>query len=84
MSLSDKDKGVFPAALAGVRQLSLAVGPALNPFLKGLMGQLGRKALDPKLRDDVTETLQTLEEQGGPAAFAIIKSKVPTYTTVLL
>lgn len=84
MSFADKDAGVFTACLAALRQLSAAVGPALNPHLKALLGQLARKALDPKLRDDVTLTLQQLEENGGPEAFAVIKSKVPTYTTVCL
>lgn len=84
LAFSDRADGVFSAALAGTRQLSAAVGPALNPHLKGLLGQIGRKALDRKLKDDVTLTLQTIEENGGPAAFAVIKGKVPTYTTICL
>jgi hypothetical protein len=81
-ALVDRSEGVFPAALEALRQLSAAVGPALNPFLDHLVIQVNKKAFDAKLKEDVMTTLQVLDSNGGPDALAIIKSKVPTYVSI--
>ncbi len=70
---------VFAAALAAVRQLSAAVGPALNGSLKELLIQIAKKAFVAKHRDAVWDTLMCLEQNGGRDALALIKLKVPTY-----
>ena len=66
------------------RQLSTQVKHELNPHLKKMLAQISRKALDKKLQDPVTETLQCLEEHGGKDALKLIKAKVPTYTTIFI
>ena len=83
-ALLDTDVGVFKAALEATRVTSSVAKDGLNPHLKALLMQISKRALKSKFRDDVTLTLQTLEENGGPPALKQIKAKVPTYTTVYI
>eukprot|EP00164_Ancoracysta_twista_P004498 GFYU01006064.1.p1 GENE.GFYU01006064.1~~GFYU01006064.1.p1 ORF type:complete len:288 (-),score=65.29 GFYU01006064.1:321-1184(-) len=78
----NKTDDVFKATLEAIRNLSAAVGPALNEYLSLLLVQISKKAFDKAHRDNVTETLQQLEENGGDEALTTIKSKVPTYTSI--
>jgi hypothetical protein len=61
--------------------LSHAVGKALTPHLKQLVGQLAKNMAKPKLRDQITETLNVLEANGGTECYTMIKRKIPTYCT---
>lgn len=83
-ALMDKDPTVFRAAMEATRITSSVCKDALNTHLKALLMQISKKALKSKFKDDVTLTLQTLEENGGPPALKQIKAKVPTYTTVFI
>lgn len=74
---------VFAAGLDALRQLSASAGPALNPHLKGLLGALVKRVSDKAYRERVLAALQELEQNGGRECLAVIKSKVPTYSSVL-
>lgn len=64
------------------RHLSEIVGERLNPYLPNLLVQLNKRLMESALREDVTATLQTLEEAGGDVALKTIKSKIPTYGSI--
>ena len=81
-ALMHKQEGVVKAALLATRQLSAVVGPAMNNYLKLLISQVQKKSLLKGFADTITETLQCLEEHGGPAALKEIKKKVPTYCSI--
>lgn len=76
-----KDAEVYRCGLEGLVNLSRAVGEALTPHLKQLVGQLAKNINKPKLRDQITETLNVLEANGGAKCYKLIKSKIPTYCT---
>ena len=81
-ALMHKQEGVVKAAMLATRQLSAVVGPQLNPHLKLLIGQLQKKSFAKGFAEHITQTLQCLEEHGGPEALKEIKKKVPTYCTI--
>lgn len=76
------DEACFEVGMEAVRQVAGCVGPAITPHVQDLCSQLAKKALDARAKDAVWRTLQILEEAGGPEAYAAIKRKVPTYTSV--
>ena len=63
-------------------QLSDAVGDRLDEYLDSLLIQIGKHVNKPKYTDRITETLQVLESNGGPAVLPSIKKKIPTYQSV--
>eukprot|EP00118_Oscarella_pearsei_P004426 m.18917 g.18917 ORF g.18917 m.18917 type:complete len:238 (+) comp27752_c0_seq1:71-784(+) len=73
---------VFKAGLAALCQLSNATKEALNPYLKSLLSPISKRMLDKDLRDNATTALQQLEINGGQDALVVLKSKVPTYSSV--
>ncbi|NWI94630.1 PACRL protein, partial [Pitta sordida] len=81
-TLAHKDDEVFERGLDALVQLSAVVGPSLNDHLKHLLTNLSRRLMEKKFREKVTVTLQTLEQYGGKATAAIIKSKIPTYCSI--
>ncbi|NWU76923.1 PACRL protein, partial [Onychorhynchus coronatus] len=81
-TLAHADDEVFGRGLDALVQLSAVVGPSLNDHLKHLLTNLSRRLMDKKFREEVTVTLQKLEQYGGKAAVAIIKSKIPTYCSI--
>jgi hypothetical protein len=81
-ALCHSDAEVFIAGLQATVQLSNAVGPALNPHLKVLLTSVSKHMMNKKHREEITGSLQQLEQNGGKDCVPIIKSKVPTYTSV--
>lgn len=81
-ALSHSDASVFDAAVDALLQLSDVAGTALNPHLKLLMVPVAKRMMEKKFRDKITEALQTLEQNGGKDALPMIKSKVPTYSSI--
>ncbi|XP_050194743.1 PACRG-like protein isoform X1 [Myiozetetes cayanensis] len=81
-TLAHADDEVFGRGLDALVQLSAVVGPSLNDHLKHLLTNLSRRLMDKKFREKVTVTLQKLEQYGGKATVAIIKSKIPTYCSI--
>lgn len=64
--------------------LSTAVQQYLNQYLKQFLVPLSKRLTDTALRDDITKVLQTIETNGGKDATAVIKSKIPTYNSVIV
>ncbi|XP_062501004.1 PACRG-like protein [Corticium candelabrum] len=83
LCLSSEDASVFSAGLSALSCLSQAVRQHLNPYLKSLLAPLSKRLQQRAHRDEVTSTLQQLEIGGGKDALAVIKSKIPTYSSVL-
>lgn len=81
-ALMHKDDDIFLTALEATRILSDAVEGEMNVYLSKLTQQIHRKLLTKQLRGEVEDTLATLERNGGKEAFAIIRSKIPTYVSV--
>ncbi|XP_040444366.1 PACRG-like protein isoform X2 [Falco naumanni] len=81
-ALAHSDDEVFGRGLDALVQLSAVIGPSLNDHLKHLLTNLSRRLMDKKFREKVTVTLQKLEQYGGKATVAIIKSKIPTYCSI--
>lgn len=83
-ALVSPNKKVFAGGLEAVIQLSDATRDALNPHIHVLVVQMNKRNSDKELAPTILKAMQSLEEQGGPQAFAVIKSKVPTYCSVLI
>ncbi|XP_012937635.1 PACRG-like protein [Aplysia californica] len=81
-ALGHSDSSVFERGMDGLLQLSAAVGPALNVYLKTFLMALSKRIMEKKYKEKVTESLQALEQNGGKEALPIIKSKVPTYCSI--
>merc|ERR1712196_126379 len=81
-ALRSKDDDVFVAALAATCQLSNVVGEYLDPAVDSLLIQIGKHVQSREHGPLVTETLQTLEANGGPKTLVKIKKKVPTYCSI--
>ncbi|XP_068044894.1 PACRG-like protein isoform X3 [Anomalospiza imberbis] len=81
-ALAHADDEIFRRGLDALVQLSAVVGPSLNDHLKLLLTNLLKRLMDKKYREEVTVALQKLEQCGGKATVAIIKSKIPTYCSI--
>ncbi|KGL78374.1 PACRG-like, partial [Tinamus guttatus] len=81
-ALAHSDDEVFERGLDALVQLSAVVGSSLNDHLKLLLTNLSRRLMDKKFKEKITTALQKLEQCGGQATVAIIKSKIPTYCSV--
>lgn len=81
-ALMSKDDDIFVMALDATRILSDAVEAEMNVYLPKLTQQIHRRLLTKQLRGPVEETLATLERNGGREALTIIRSKIPTYTSI--
>ena len=84
LSLMSSDLSVVEAGMDALMQLSCSLvqcskGDSLNDHLPVLLVQLTKR---PQLREKATRVLEMLEQSGGHAAYAAIKSKVPTYCSV--
>lgn len=79
-ALMDPAPGVFQAGCDALIALSQTAGPMLNEHLDLLVQQVNKKSLNGKLAEKVTETINALAENGGEAAVAAIKKRVPAFT----
>jgi hypothetical protein len=69
----------FSKGLRGLSVIASATDALLLPYLPKLVPCLTKGLRDKEHRDDVLATLGLLEQQCGPEARKIIKSKIPTY-----
>jgi len=81
-ALVSPNKKVFEGGVDAAAQLSQAVGEALNPFINVLVVQMNKRSNDKHLAHKILAAMQSFEEYGGPLAFKVIKSKVPTYCSI--
>ncbi|XP_033632598.1 PACRG-like protein [Asterias rubens] len=82
-ALGSSNGSVFEGAVESLVHLSVAVGPQLNPYLKSVLSYLSKKLMDKNYRELVTAALQQIEQACGKESQAIIKSKIPTYSSVI-
>jgi hypothetical protein len=67
-------------ALKALAQLAGGSGPLLMPALGKLVPVLAKPLRDKRYRDLVAECFSLFEQNCGPEATKIIKSKIPTYS----
>lgn len=98
IGLMSSHKPILVTSLQVLRQLTTVVGPQMIPFLGTLLPPLASKVHNNEFGEDVMECLRSIEmivaeqtyqyaspndgEDLGGMILKIIKSKVPTYTTV--
>jgi len=79
------DMEIWGKALEALRLLTVTVGHNLTPHIHILLAQLNKKmTLNKKVRENVMQVLQTLEQAGGKEALDAIRSKIPTYTSIFM
>jgi len=84
-ALGRAEKECQQAALLALRDLSAAAGQALNEHLGSVLPALSRRsAMGGGRADAVLSLCEVLEANGGRDAASLIKSKIPTYSSVLL
>ncbi|KAM3831946.1 LOW QUALITY PROTEIN: PACRG-like protein [Vipera latastei] len=81
-ALAHSDDEVFRRGLNALVQLSAVVGFWLNGHLKHLLSSLSKRQMSKKFKEQTTEALQKLEQYGGKESLAIIKAKIPTYSSI--
>jgi len=83
-ALLSTNKEVFGGGVEAATLLSGAVGGALNSHIHVLVVQMNKKSGDRDLAPKILKAMQSFEEFGGPAAFKVIKAKVPTYCSITI
>ncbi|XP_067948616.1 PACRG-like protein [Watersipora subatra] len=83
-ALNNADSKVFEAGLDALAALSAAVRESLNQHLKQFLVPLSKRLLDTQFRDNIIKVLQAIETNGGKEATGVIKSKIPTYNSIMV
>ena len=73
---------IFCEAMNDLEKLSELVKDKMNKYLHFFLLNMNRKTFSSKYKERIFEVLRTLEHNGGPEAFTIIKKKIPTYTSL--
>lgn len=73
---------IFNTAAECLQVLSNLVGDKLNQYLNVILPAFNQKVFNKKYGTIVSETLSILDRSGGDAGYAIIKSKIPTYSRI--
>ncbi|XP_030842101.1 PACRG-like protein [Strongylocentrotus purpuratus] len=81
-ALGSGNESVYLGAVIALVDLSGAVGPHLNSHLKSVLAYLSKHQNDKKFRDQIYSALQEIEQNCGRESVPIIKSKIPTYTSI--
>ncbi|XP_070613077.1 PACRG-like protein [Erythrolamprus reginae] len=81
-ALAHSDDEVFRRGLDALVQLSAVVGFWLNSHLKQLLSSVSKRQMSKKFKEQTMEALQKLEQYGGKESLTIIKSKIPTYSSI--
>jgi hypothetical protein len=85
-ALGSKAPGPYKLALGLIKKLAQLLGPALVPFLGLLLPPVAHHVLssDIQVRELSYEALSECELNCGPLALKVIRSRVPTYSSVSL
>lgn len=84
VALMVKDDVCFEATLQGLVELSNVVTSSLNEHLKNFLPQISRRlSSNRSQKEKITIVLQKIEMNGGSECTTIIKSRIPTYASVL-
>lgn len=84
LALTSKTVELYYTALESLQVLAQLMGSALTPHLGFVLPPLGSKVLgsDISIRERTYSVLATIEEYGGNDALKIIRSRIPTYTSM--
>ncbi|XP_064631438.1 PACRG-like protein [Lineus longissimus] len=82
LAMAHSDPSVFEGGLDALVQLSDAVGPALNTYLKNLLVSISKQMMNKKFTEKISDSLHRVEGNGGKECLPIIKSKIPTYSSI--
>jgi hypothetical protein len=83
-ALLSSNREVFAGGVEAATLLSESVGDALNAHIHVLVVQMNKKSADKELAPKILRAMQSFEEWGGPAAYKVIKAKVPTYCSITI
>lgn len=83
MALMSADGECFLSTMNALVELSNVVTSALNPHLKNLLPQISRRMSSKQTKECILVSLQKIECNGGSECTSIIKSRIPTYSSVL-
>ncbi|KAJ3040804.1 hypothetical protein HDV00_010419 [Rhizophlyctis rosea] len=83
-ALSIKEKEAFLVSLDIFVSLINLLGPAMTPYLGTLIPPIGTRVLSSDCREQVYEALRAVDLACGEDAMKIVRTKVPTYTSVYL
>ncbi|KAJ3047908.1 hypothetical protein HK097_011046 [Rhizophlyctis rosea] len=83
-ALGIKEKESFLISLSIFVKLAELLGTALVPYLGTLIPPIATRVLSSQSREEVYEALRVCEMAGGEEAQKIIRTKVPTYSSVFL
>ncbi|XP_054766557.2 PACRG-like protein [Lytechinus pictus] len=81
-ALGSSNDSVYLGAVVALVDLSRAVGPHLNSHLKSVLSYLSKHQNDKKFKEKIYSALQEIEQNCGRESVPIIKSKIPTYTSI--
>ncbi|KAL9646092.1 hypothetical protein ABK040_007970 [Willaertia magna] len=85
LALQSNESAVFVNALEAVKHISYAVCEALDDHLPMLLIQISKKCFDKRFSGKIVDVLQTIERNSNNTEIGkLIKSKVPTYKSILL
>ncbi|ETV77091.1 hypothetical protein, variant [Aphanomyces astaci] len=82
-ALMSSDDEVITVALQAIQSVSEAVGADMNVHLAKLIQQVHRKYTNKALKGPIDATLAALERNGGTEALRIIRTKIPTYVSLV-
>ena len=74
---------IFCEAMNDLEILSDLIKDKLNKYLHFFLQNINKRSFNQKYKERVFEVLRTLEQNGGPGVFPLIKKKIPTYTSLI-
>ena len=82
LGLIAKDIKIWNNSIEACQLLASVAGEALVPHLHLMMGSFSSKMANKLHREKVTQTLNVIEQYGGPEAAKVIKQKIPAYSSM--
>jgi hypothetical protein len=77
------DNVIWERALEALKLLAEVTGAGLVSHLHIILAQLNKRmTLNKRVRENVMGVLNIIEEKGGKEALDLIRSKIPTYTSI--
>ena len=81
-ALTSRDIKIWNNAMDLLKQLAEVTGEYLVPQLHLILASLNSKLSNKNYREKVMEVLSAIESNCGPEALKVMKTKVPTYTSM--
>ena len=80
--LTSRDAKTWNNAMDNLKLLAQVTGEYFVPHAHLILASLNSKLSNKNYREKVMEILSAIETSGGPEAVKIIRTKVPTYTSM--